>query len=191
MKNIIAIFLLSVTVACAQKEPNEELWVPYDRNIWVLETSMYHSPAIDHEIAKNNPYDVKFEIGLDEKEQLKLVAMLNLHGGSFFVSPNTETDFEGKFRVEIAPNNNLSIGEGFTETPQTETVIDPHQFVNGPVNWVTEDTRYDYPLNLTSEGDFEIGGKLIFVIEPKCTLEEVPIMFKYKSGVLTVEKWGC
>ena len=43
----------------------------------------------------------------------------------------------------------------------------------------------------TSKEDFDIGGKIIFVIEPKCTLEEIPLMFKYRSGVLTVEPWKC
>ena len=126
-----------------------------------------------------------------EDGQSKLVTSMKLYGGSFFVSPHSTTDFKGMFSVEVAPNEDLSIGTEFVETPRTQTVIDPHRFVNGPVNWVTEDTRYDHPLKLNTDKDFMIGGKLIFVIEPKCTLEEVPVMFKYENGVLTVEKREC
>ena len=191
MKNIIAILCLSFTVACAQKEPAPNQVIPFDPSIPVLEVSQYYSSLIDHKIAKEHPYDVEFKVEKPAEGQFVLITSMKLYGGSFYVSPHTETDFDGLFKVEVAPNNDLSIGSEFVETPRTETVIDPHQFVHGPINWVTEDTRYDHPLKVNSDEDFMIGGKLIFVIEPKCTLEEVPIMFKYKNGVLTVEKWGC
>jgi hypothetical protein len=157
-------------------------------SIPVLEVSMYASPLIDHEIAVSHPYDVDFKVEKAEDGQFKLVTSMKLYGGSFFVSPHSTTDFKGRFSVEVAPNDDLSIGTEFLETPRTQTVTDPHRFVNGPVNWVTADTRYNHPLNLNTDKDFMIGGKLIFVIEPKCTLEEVPVMFKYENGVLTVEK---
>ena len=157
----------------------------------VLEVSMYNSPLIDHEVAINHPYDVDFKVEKAQDGGYNLVTLMQLHGGSFFVSPHTGTGFSGKFRIEIAPNDNLSIGSDFVETPRTRTVLDPHRFVHDPVNWVTDDTRYDYPLTLNTQEDFMIGGKLIFVIEPKCTLEEVPVMFRYNDGVLTVEKWKC
>ena len=157
----------------------------------VLEVSMYDSPLIDREVAINHPYDVDFKVEKAEEGDFKLVTLMQLHGGSFFVSPHTGKGFSGQFRIEIAPNDNLSIGSDFVETPRTKTVLDPHRFVHDPVNWVTEDTRYDYPLILNTEEDFEIGGKLIFVIEPKCTLEEIPMIFKFKGGVLKVEKWEC
>lgn len=157
----------------------------------VLEVSMYDSPLIDHEVAINHPYDVDFNVEKSENGSFNLVALIQLHGGSFFVSPNAGPGFSGKFRIEIATNDNLSIGSDFVETPRTKTVLDPHRFVHDPVNWVTEDTRYDYPLILNTEEDFEIGGKLIFVTEPKCTLEEIPIIFKFEDGELKVEKWDC
>ncbi|MBL4585929.1 MAG: hypothetical protein JKX84_02560 [Flavobacteriales bacterium] len=192
-KNIIAILLLSLTSACAQKEPALEKPVvtPFDPSIPVLWVSMYDSPDIDHTIALSHPYDVEFNVETTSEGQFKLVTSMKLHGGSFYVSPHTGTGFTGKFRVEVAPNDDLSIGTDFIETPRTTTVIDPHRFVHDPVNWVTEDTKYDHPLILNTQEDFMIGGKLIFVIEPKCTLEEIPIIFKYKDGVLTVEKWEC
>ena len=85
----------------------------------------------------------------------------------------------------------LTIGTELLEIPQSETVIDKHPFVNGPVNWVTEDTKYEHPLILHTQEDFSIGGKIIFVIEPKCTLETIGVLFKYKNGVLSVEPLNC
>ena len=191
MRNIITLILLSATVSCAQKEYSQEQTLPpYDPDIPVLKVSMYNS-IFDLDSVQNHPYDADFKVEQSDDGQYSLVTEMKLHGGSFFVSPTTDEGFKGKFRVEIAPNDDLLLGTGLTETPPTKTVIDPHRFVNGPVNWVTEDTRYEFPLELNTEDDFMIGGKLIFVIEPKCTLEHVPIMFKYKNGVLTVEPWEC
>ena len=176
------ISVLALTNAYAQQGPSD---------IPVLEVSMYNSPNIDHAVAKEHPYDVDFKVEKTADGQFKLVTSMKLHGGSFYVSPHSTTDFKGRSRVEVAPNNDLSIGPDFTETPHSIEVFDPHRFVNGPVNWVTEDTQYDHPLKVHTTEDFMIGGKLIFVIEPKCTLEEVPVMFKYTDGVLTVEPWKC
>jgi hypothetical protein len=157
----------------------------------VLNVSMYESPLINYEVALSHPYDVDFKIEPTADGQFKLVTMMELFGGSFYVSPHSTMNFKGRFTIEVAPNDDLSVGPYFVETPQSETVIDPHQFVHGPVNWVTQNTRYDHALQVHSKHDFEIGGKLIFVIEPKCTLEEIPVLFKFKNGVLTVEKWKC
>jgi len=160
-------------------------------SIPVLWVSMYDSPLIDHDIAMSHPYDIDFKVEPTEDAKFKMVTAVKLYGGSFFISPHSTGDFKGGFRVEVAPNNDLSIGTDVLETPRSETVIDQHPFINGPVNWVTKDTKYEHPLQLHTDKDFMIGGKLIFVIEPKCTLEEVLIMFKYKDGVLTVEPWEC
>lgn len=187
MRYLLIICAFSLTSACAQNDP-----APTDGSIIpVLEVSMYNSPSIDHEVAKDHPYDVEFKVEQTADGQFVMVTNMKLFGGSFYVSPHSTTDFKGKFRIEVAPNDDLSIGNDFVETPRSEEVIDPHQFIDGPVNWVKEDTKYEYPLKVSSKEDFNIGGKIIFVIEPKCTLENIPLMFKYKSGVLTVEPWEC
>jgi len=187
MKNIIATFLLPLFFGCALKDSTTSV----EPITPVLKVSMYNSPLIDYDVAVNHPYDVDFMVKKTTEGQFSLITWMQLYGGSFYVSPHSITDFKGRFAVEVAPNEDLVIEADFLETPRSIEVIDPHRFVNGPVNWVSEDTRYDYPLTIKSKKDFDIGGKLMFVIEPKCTLEEIPLMFKYRSGVLTVEKWEC
>ncbi len=180
-------FLLSLTVACAQKE----LATSTEPAIPVLNVSMYDSPLIDNEAVINHPYELAFEVEKTGEDQFTMITTMKLFGGSFYVSPHSKRDFKGKFTIEIAPNENLKLGSDFIETPRSKEVIDPHPFVDGPVNWVKEDTRYEYQLTAISKEDFDIGGKIFFTIEPKCTLEEIPVMFKYRSGVLTIEKWKC
>lgn len=186
MKNTIVLFFLSLSVACAQKE----LATSPEPAIPVLNVSMYDSPLIDKEVVINHPYELAFEVQ-KTGDQYTMITTMKLFGGSFYVSPHSKRDFKGKFTIEIAPNENLKLGSDFIETPRSEEVIDPHPFVGGPVNWVKEDTRYEHSLTVMATEDFEIGGKIFFTIEPKCTLEVIPIMFKYKSGVLTIEEWKC
>jgi hypothetical protein len=187
MKNIIAFFFLTLFVACAQKE----IAISTEPMIPVLNVSMYDIPLIDRAAAINHPYELAFEVKKTADNQYDLITTMKLFGGSFYVSPHSTRDFKGKFTIDIAADGNLKLGDDFIEIPRSKEVIDPHQFVNGAVNWVKEDTRYEHRLTVTSQEDFDIGGKIIFTIEPKCTLEEIPVLFKYRSGVLTIEKWKC
>jgi hypothetical protein len=187
MKNVIAFFFLFLIVSCAQKE----LVTSTEPTIPVLNVSMYDSQLIDKEIAIDHPYELAFEVEKTSENQYTLNTTMKLYGGSFYVSPHSKRDFKGKFTIEIADNKNLKLAIDFIETPRSQEVIDPHPFVNGSINWVNEDTKYEHQLTALSNEDFDVGGKIFFTIEPKCTLEEIPVMFKYRSGVLTIEKWKC
>lgn len=153
--------------------------------------SMYDVPLLDRAVALDHPYDLEFSVEKAGKDQYRLITTMKLHGGSFYVSPHSTGDFKGKFRVEVASQGHVVLEDGFTETPRSKEEVDRHPFVNGPVNWVNVDTQYEHTFTVTSKEDFDLGGKYIFTIEPKCTLEEVPFMVKSRSGVITIEKWKC
>ena len=181
MKIIIAFFLMTLTVGCAVKEPATPI-----RNV-----SMYDSPLIDHKVAMDNPYSLDYAVEKTEENKYNLVTTIQLFGGSFYVSPHSTRDFKGRFTIDIADNDHIIVGNNFVETPRSREEIDLHRFINGPVNWVNKDTRYDYPLTVLSQEDFDVHGKIIFTIEPKCTLEEIPFVIKFRSGVLSMEEWKC
>gem|GEM_PF-2105552 len=153
--------------------------------------SMYYSPLIDAEIALNDPYELTYTVVQTGANQYKLVTNMQLFGGSFYVSPHATADFKGKFTIKMDDNDHLKMGADFLEIPRSKEVFDPHPFVNGPVNWVQEDTQYEHQLTVTFSEDFEVRGKFVFTIEPKCTLEQIPFVIKFKSGVLRIEKWMC
>lgn len=156
-----------------------------------LKVSMYDVPLTNREAAMKHPYDIEFEVKQAGPNTYTLITTMKLHGGSFYVSPNARRDFKGKFHVEVADRKHVVLEDGFMETPRSTEVIDPHPFIDGTVNWVSVDTRYEHTLTVTSKEDFEIGGKYRFTIEPKCTLEEVPFLIKQRAGVLTIGKWKC
>ena len=189
MKYIIALFSLTFAMACSQNDLQSQTLEPASSPN-TLVVSMYDSPLINPHIALKKPYELSFAIEEIEGSEYNLVVNMELFGGSFYVSPHSNRDFKGKFRVELADYKELLLGD-FEETPRSKEVIDPHHFVDGPVNWVQEDTKYEYKLTRTSDEDFEVGGKIIFTIEPKCTLEVIGIIIKYRSGVLIIEALEC
>lgn len=169
-----------VQAACDQKPP------PAIRSV-----SMYDVPLTDSAAAMDHPYDLHFRLEKAGGNRYTLITSMDLHGGSFYVSPNSTRDFKGKFHVEVADLGHVVLEESFKEIPRSIEVIDLHLFVNGPVDWVNTDTKYEHTLTVTTKEDFDIGGKYQFTIEPKCTMEIIPFLIKQRSGVLTIEKWKC
>ena len=164
--------------ACDQKPPTAP----------TRKVSMYDVPLTDRSAALDHPYDLEVSLEKAGGNRYTLTTMMKLHGGSFYISPFSTGDFKGKFHLEVANQGHVVLDDEFTEAPRSKEEIDLHQFVNGPVNWVSVDTKYEHSFTVTSREDFDVGGKYIFTIEPKCTLEQVPFMLKYRAGVLTIEK---
>ena len=199
MKKIIAIFILSIVIGCAEKEPTtsiqktEIITVSNDQEskIPVRVISMYDLPLTDRNAALDNPYELSYSIETNGENKFTLVSTIKLFGGSFYVSPHSTTEFKGRFTIDIVENKHIIMGENFVETPRSQEEIDLHRFVNGPVNWVDQDTKYEHPVTLKTDENFDVHGKFIFTIEPKCTLEEIPFVIKHRDGVLKIEKWQC
>lgn len=184
MKKIMIGVAGLLAMSCAKREAS----VPIEPVTPVLDVSMYEAPTIDRDVVMDHPYELACSVERTANGPYVLIASMKLFGGSFYVSPHSTGDFSGKFRIELATNDKLQMEAGFTETPRSLEVIDKHPFVWGPVNWVNVDTRYAYPLTVLANEDFDLEGKVIFTIEPRCTLEEIPVLLKYRSGVLTLEQ---
>lgn len=91
----------------------------------------------------------------------------------------------------MSENDFLELGTDFEEIPRSEEVIDNHPFVGGSVNWVDLKTKYRYPLVINSKEDFVICAQVAFVIEPKCTLEQVYFKIFHSKGEVKVELGDC
>lgn len=138
-----------------------------------------------------DPYDISFGVKLIDTTTYELSIAMNLNGQSYFVSPNSTRNFKGKFQFVMASNESyINLGP-LVETPETKEEIDPHPFVDGPVNWVRQNTMYKQQIQLKTAKDFEVRGHVQFVIEPRCTLEKIPVILKQENGVLKFEVFGC
>lgn len=139
----------------------------------------------------SEPYTIQFEIIESSNGQAVLVIDLKLAEGSHYVSPYSSDRFSGRFGVDFAKDAELALDGSFTETPRSFEMYDPHPFVKAMVNWVRVDTRYEYPLKINANGDFETVGMVRFTIEPRCTFEQIPFVIKRKAGKLTIDRNAC
>lgn len=142
-------------------------------------------------IVSNNPYGFAIEIEKNSIDEAYLVIKMTLHNGSHFVSPHAKRDFSGKFNVWVEESEKLTMDKEIIEEPRSVEENDPHPFVSGLVNWVRVNTTYKYKLDIKSDEDFEISRVCKFVIEPKCTLEEIGFIISQKREVLNVKTIGC
>jgi hypothetical protein len=150
-----------------------------------------HLPVTEPKVAQDHPYDLAFTIEKADDRTYTLITTVKLHGGSYYASPNCTRDVKGKFHVELADQERIVLADMIKEVPLTVEGVYYHPLVNGPMDWVRVDTRYEQRLTVTSREDLEVEGKYRFTIEPRCTLEEIPFLIKQRSGVLTIERVGC
>lgn len=134
-----------------------------------------------------DPYDIKLSIKETENSGYQLVTEIILKNDSYFVSPHSKVAYKGRFSSDLQKNKNLEMINKIIETPRTVEEIDPHPFVNGPVNWVRENTTYRQPLKLHTDSDFEVSGLIKFTIEPRCSLEKIGYTISYKNGKMSVK----
>ena len=146
-------------------------------------------------IIVDEPYDLKIEIEKMENNDYILETSMVLDNGSAFVSPNSKGDFKGKFSIAIKKNDKLILDDNLIETPLSVEEYNSHPFVGGYANWVKVSTTYRQQLHLISQEDFEVSGFVRFVIEPRCTREQIGFTILHHSGEMKVQSFkinnGC
>jgi hypothetical protein len=177
----IAAVLLIITFSTSQSQTNTDL------EIFTVE-----KPVISKDyIINHKDYTLHFELDKTKDQQHILKIAIELHNKSYFVSPNAKREFKGKFRRDLGSTKDLDYDGNLIETPLSIEEYDAHPFVNGTVNWVRENTSYIQPLELKTKDDFQVYGRIIFTIEPRCTLEEIPFLIIYKDGDLLFGEPKC
>lgn len=186
MKNVIVLMIAIMNMGCMAK--NEVLEVPEQP---ALSCNSLHAELNEKYLM--NPYHVSFALEEREGEEPLLVIGMELAMGSYYVSPFAKRDFSGKFSIHLRETEVMSLADGLQEIPRSTEIFDPHPFVNGLVNWVRVNTVYKQPLKIEAEGDFDVVGRVQFVIEPKCTMEKVNFRITRTDGVMKVQKMmeGC
>lgn len=196
MKIVLAALILMIGMSCNSNKDQQEdtLAIAVDpTDVVTVELDSEENP---YEIKNNpndhlRPYEVKFGMEQIGENLYDFVVDMKLNDGAHFVSPNAKRDFSGKFTMQFDENQQLELTSDLLETPLSKEEIDPHPFVNGTVNWVRENTKYNQRLRRTAEEKFEVKGFIQFTIEPRCTLEKVPFIIKYGEGEMRAEFFGC
>lgn len=136
-------------------------------------------------------YKLHFQIEETKENKNNLVVSIELYNNSYYISPTEKKEFKGKFTIDLGSYDKLTFNENIIETPRSVGKLSPNTYVEGSVNWVKENTTYKQPLKVLSQDDFEVFGRVIFTIEPRCTLEEIPFSISYHSGKMTIKYPKC
>jgi len=189
MYKFLASGLLILSISCNsdKSQPKDALAIAEaPAPTLAIETNTMKKPKV-----KSEPYELKMNMNELGDGVYELELNMLLYNGSHFVSPNAKRDFTGKFTVHLDDNEELVSISDLVETPRSVEEVDLHPFVNGTINWVREDTKYQLKLKRKSEDSFHVKGFIQFTIEPRCTLEKIPIIIKYAAGKMHVELFGC
>jgi hypothetical protein len=179
MNTFLALILLFTVTACgSDKQHSGQQVEPSSEPIPVAACA-----------AIEDPYSIDLNIEKSENDDYNLIVSLELDEGSYFYSPFTSDFFKGNFTIIIDDTANLNLSETILESPASELSKD--RSGSHPVNIVTENTTYTQQIMLANTADFEVSGKIRFVIEPKCTMEEIPFYITYRSGKMVITKNGC
>ncbi len=183
MNNLITLAILLSTFSLSTNQPQTDT---------TLEKSVDEKPVTFKEFSVNHE-DYTLHFSLEKGKGLKhiLVVAIELHNNSYFVSPNSKRDFKGKFRGDFGATENIDFYGDFVETPLSVEVFDTHPYVRGTVNWVREKTIYKQPLLLKTQEYFQVYGRIIFTIEPRCTLEQIPFSIVHENGELVFVEPKC
>lgn len=189
MKRIFASVLLVTTINCKSDKPSSLIASTIEEPI-KMELAMLEN-TIENRIRVIEPYELKVQMNKVENDIYDLTVLINLNNDAHFVSPNSKRDFKGKFTLVIDENKTIALMSDLIESPLSVEEIDPHPFVNGTINWVRTNTNYRQQLKRKVTTDFIVKGLIQFTIEPRCTLEKIPIIITYKSGKMTVQIDNC
>ena len=186
MNKSITILLLLLSFSCA----NDKKQSNTSNDIAKLEEP---KEIITNEVLNINDelYDLQIKIETSKNNVHNLVVAIKLHNDSHFISPNAKRDFKGKFYMDFGSYDNLAFDGNIIETPRSVEEFDEHPFTNGLVNWVRVNTIYKQQLNLLSQDDFEVFGRIRFTIEPRCSLEEISFAISFKNGVMKIFSPKC
>jgi len=177
----ITIVFLVITFNTSQSQTSSEAtYYPLEK------TGIQKEYTVTHE-----DYTLHLELEKTKNGAHILIASMELHNSSYYVSPNAKRDFSGKFRRDFGTTDNIDFDGKLIETPLSVEEFDEHPFVRGTVNWVREKSTYKQPLLLKTDKDFQVFGRFIFTIEPRCTLETIPFSIVFKEGELAFADPKC
>ena len=166
-----------------------KIWIGYSKGLYSIKNEEITNITQSDLGFKGNPYSVKLNVNkMASDTSFELKVKVELDPGAYFVSPKSKDSYLGFFNIDIENNEHITIDPLITENPASVETLD--EYKHEPVNFVTENTTYTVQFTTNSHKDFEVTGVVRFVIEPRCTMEEIPFLIMYRSGKFKIKKIG-
>ncbi len=135
-------------------------------------------------------YTMHIDIETITNNTLNLVVKMELKNGSHFASPHNTRNFKGQFDMDLGSYTDIDFVNKLIETRKPKSGCGSNVY-NTKVNWIKTNTTYRQSLHVISKEDFQVFGRVKFVIEPRCTLEEISFGIVSENGVFKVIQPNC
>lgn len=188
MKNLILSLCLLFVLSCKIDYPKTEASI--ESGISQVTKSEHSNPIVYGPNLPTNPYELKLDTHKVSDGIYDLEMKMFLFNDAYYASPNEKRDLKGKFTFVLYNNTSFTLKDNLIETPLSNEIRNYDSTDYSP-NWVRVNTSYQQKIEITTDKDFEVRGYIQFTIEPRCTLEKIPVFIKYEKGVLKFEIDHC
>jgi len=189
MKNVILFFCTLVVLSCkidsSKTESTSDTVVSQNLKTETNKLLQY-GPNLPTE-----PYEIKLDAHQKSTHIYDLQIQMLLYNNAYYASSNSKKNFKGKFSFFINDNTFFTLKSNLIETPLLVTENDSEVSDNQSPDWIRENTFYKQQLEIKTSEDFMVTGYIQFTIEPRCTLEKIPIVIKSKKGNVKFEIDRC
>ena len=179
---MVKLTILAVTLLSSFYCTSQEQKKPIQETIKIETSSETNGLTI-----KNDAYTLHLDLDTTITDSPILMVSIELHKGSYYISPNSKGENSGKFYMDLGAITDIEFKGALLESPLSKEVFENDQ----QVNWVRVHTTYKQALQVKSIHDFEVFGRIKFTIEPRCSLEEIPFGISYKDGKYKITNPKC
>ncbi|NJM80403.1 MAG: hypothetical protein HC854_13750, partial [Flavobacterium sp.] len=168
MKNILLSLCLILQLSCKIETPKTEVTsdtVLAENSNTTANKQLLYGPNLPTE-----PYELKLDMQKVNSNLYDLKIQILLHNNAYYASSNSKKDYKGKFTFFVNATNSFILKNKLVETPLSK------ENPNGLTHFVNINTTYNQKLEITTKEDFVVGGFIQFTIEPRCTLEKIPVI---------------
>lgn len=184
MKKAILFLYLFLVLSCKTDSNTERVFVQ------IPESELNNQPIYGPNLPAQ-PYELKLNKHKLSNEIYDLEIQMLLYNDAYYVSPNEKGDFKGKFTFYVDTNDSFILKSNLIERPLSNEKYHSSTNDKGLTNCVGVDMSYKQKIQITNTEDFEVKGFIQFTIEPRCTLEKIPVIISYKKGLMRFEIDRC
>lgn len=180
MNRILLVMALLLIISCQKDQGKSSKTLANLEKVEHIKNN--EQSVFEDAIETKNLYSIDLTYNQLGDNTFALVIDMTLKDDAHYVSPNSKVAYKGRFTLSLKDHKDLELIGNLMEAPETVEEIDLHPFINGPVNWVRENTRYEQRIKINTNDDFQTYGVIQFTIEPRCTLEKIPVAISYHEG---------
>jgi hypothetical protein len=189
MKNLILPLCILIFLSCKIDHSNTKPNI--ESNLAQVPKSEISTQPIYGPNLPSEPYKIILDIHKLSNGIYDLEIQMLLYNNAYYASPNAKGDLKGKFTFHVDTTDSFILKNKLIETPLSNEEYHSSTNDKGLTSWISVNTLFKQKIQITTTKDFEVKGFIQFTIEPRCTLEKIPVIVKCENGVLKFEIFQC